>query len=359
MIMTGCAKRVVAGLFPHHQGLRAARDFRRCGMDSMGCKKMLNLYILEILKRFSDADHRLSQREIIDLVRREYHMECERKAVARNITALMEFGYDIVSDRGYYLNEREFADSELRLLIDSLLFSKHIPYSHCRALIEKLRGLSSEFFAARVSHIRNLPENKPENKQLFYTIDVLDEAIDRGVQVAFHYNSYGTDKELHVRRPEKHIVNPYQMVATHGRFYLVCNIDKYDNIANYRLDRITDIELLDTKVKDPRRVRGMENGLDLPTHMAEHIYMFSGPSVRVRFRADKAILNDIIDWFGNQPEFSNETKGACEVSVRVNEQAMFFWAMQYGSYVEVLEPAGLRNQIRVAAEKMAEKYRAG
>ena len=39
----------------------------------------------------------------------------------------------------WYL-EKDFTDSELRLLIDSLLFSKHIPYSQCKALIEKLEG---------------------------------------------------------------------------------------------------------------------------------------------------------------------------------------------------------------------------
>ena len=36
---------------------------------------------------------------------------------------------------------REFTDSELRLLIGRILFSKHIPYSQCTTLIEKLKGL--------------------------------------------------------------------------------------------------------------------------------------------------------------------------------------------------------------------------
>jgi hypothetical protein len=45
----------------------------------------------------------------------------------------------------WYLN-REFIDSELRLLIDSLLFSKHIPYNQCKNLIEKLEEQSSTLF---------------------------------------------------------------------------------------------------------------------------------------------------------------------------------------------------------------------
>ena len=75
---------------------------------------------------------------------------------------------------------RDFSDAELRLLIDGLLFSKHIPYSQCKDLIDKLKGLSNAFFDAKVKHICNLPENMQTNKQLFLTIEVLDEVISKG-----------------------------------------------------------------------------------------------------------------------------------------------------------------------------------
>ena len=52
----------------------------------------------------------------------------ELKRVAISKTGELEESY-ILSD--FYLS-REFSDGELRLLIDSLLFSQHIPYSRCR-----------------------------------------------------------------------------------------------------------------------------------------------------------------------------------------------------------------------------------
>ena len=115
-------------------------------------KKMLIVHILDILRRYSDADHRLSQKDILEILRREYETEADRKAIKRNLTNLMEAGYPIeyterirknangdeeIICTDWYL-EREFSDSELRLLIDSLLFSKHIPYSQCKELIEKI-----------------------------------------------------------------------------------------------------------------------------------------------------------------------------------------------------------------------------
>jgi predicted DNA-binding transcriptional regulator YafY len=318
-------------------------------------KKTLLLNILEILKKYTDQDHRLRQQEIINILERDYGMAAERKAVRRNLTNLMEMGYDINYDSGWYIN-RDFEDSEIRMLIDSLLFSKHIPYSQCRMLIEKLKRLSSIHFSARVSHIRSLPEETLENRQLFYTIDVLDEAISQRKQVAFIYNQYGIDKKMHPRRETKYVVNPYQIAATNDRYYLICNYDKYDSVSHYRLDRMTDIEMLPTPSKDMRRVRGLENGLDLPRHMAEHIYMFAGGSVPVRFRAQLCIVSDIVDWFGPSVVFSNRTQSHVDVSVRVNEDAMFCWAMQFGTYVEVLEPLSLRQKVKEAVCRMQQVY---
>ena len=339
-------------------------------------KKMLIVNILDILKRYSDEDHRLSQKDILKILDDEYSMRADRKAVKRNLMNLIEFGYDIEYRESTRINKkgeeetiysdwylvRDFSDAELRLLIDGLLFSKHIPYSQCKDLIDKLKSLSNKYFDAKVKHIRNLPENMPANKQLFLTIEVLDEAISKGSQVSFTYNEFGTDKKLHPRRNSEgdvreYIINPYQIVATNGRYYLICNYDKYDNVSNYRLDRITEIRLLESPVKPMKKVVGLEKGLNLPKHMAEHIYMFAGESVNVLFRAESHLVGEIIDWFGRDVRFSNDTGDTVEVQVKVNEQAMIFWALQYGQYMEVLEPVELRDKVKSTVLKIAEKYR--
>ncbi|MBQ5671231.1 MAG: WYL domain-containing protein [Oscillospiraceae bacterium] len=326
-------------------------------------RKKLSFAILNILRKYTDEDHRLSQKDIIDILKTEYDMTADRKSVKRNITSLMEMGYEInfsealrmfpnkdgILEESYILSdfwlEREFTDSELRLLIDSLLFSKHIPYSQCKELVGKLEGLSNQYFKSRVRFISTLPETAPKNTELFYTIEVLDEAIAKGKQVAFTYNSYGTDKKLHPRRDREYIVNPYQMAATNGRYYLIGNYDKYDNLANYRLDRISEIRLLDTPTK-PKEL--LEDGkmFSLPTHMAEHLYMFSGESVPVTFRMKKSILNDVIDWFGTDITFSDETEEEVTARVIVNWHAMHHWALQYCRHVKVLAPGDLADTVK-------------
>ena len=344
-------------------------------------KKMLIINILDILRRYSDAEHRLSQKDIIDILRNEYDMQVERKAIRRNILSLMECGYEIeysesvrmVPNRvtgepeesyiwsDFYLI-RDFTDAELRLLIDSLLFSKHVPYSQCRELVEKLEGLSNRYFQSRVRHIRTMPDIAPQNRQLFYTIEVLDEAISRGKKVLFQYTSLGLDKERHPRKNEdgsvkEYVVSPYQMAAVNGRYYLIGCTDPHDNVSHYRLDRITDIRLLDDRARAAESVQGLEHGVNLPQHMAEHIYMFSGKSETVTFRMKTYLINDVIDWFGTDVAFYDEAADEVTARVRVNLQAMRRWALQYGPHVRVLSPESLVADVKHDIALTEENYK--
>lgn len=338
-------------------------------------KKLLIMNILDILRRYSDAEHRLSQKDIIEILRREYDMGADRKAIKRNLMNLIDFGYNleysestrknkdgeeetIYSD--WYL-ERDFSDAELRLLIDSLLFSKHIPYSQCKDLVEKIEHLSSRYFKSKVRHICNLPVDQPQNNELFWSIEVLDEAIELGYQVEFCYANYGTDKKLHLKTEsdgvaKKYLVNPYQMVATNGKYYLIGNYDKYDSISHYRIDRIRNIKLIEAPSKPKQKVKGMENGLNLPAHMAEHIYMFAGESQRVVMRTSPNMVGELVDWFGNGIIFSDETDTSVTATVTVNLNAMRFWALQYSPYVTVLSPQSLVDTIRKDLCSASESY---
>ena len=317
-------------------------------------KKLIILNILDILRRFTDEEHRLSQKEILELLEREYDMSVDRKSVKRNLMDLIDFGYDIeytetvrTNKKGeeetiysdWYLNH-DFSDAELRLLIDGLLFSKHAATNQSRELIKKLCGLSSEYFDAKVKHIHSIRENMPKNRELFYTIDVLDEAISKNKKVSFIYNSYDVDKKLHPRHAERYIVDPYQIAATNGRYYLICTDNKHESISNYRLDRITGIELLDERAK-PK----LEDWT-LPRHMAEHIYMYAGKSERVVFRAKRYIVTDIIDWFGTDVVFTDVTEDEVTARVNVNLAAMRLWAMQYGRHIRVTYPESLAEDLK-------------
>ena len=61
-------------------------------------KKFMALCIIDILKKYSDADHRLNQKDIEDKLRTDYLMEVDRKSVKRNLVDLIDFGMNIEYD---------------------------------------------------------------------------------------------------------------------------------------------------------------------------------------------------------------------------------------------------------------------
>ena len=311
-------------------------------------KKLYIVQILDILKNYSDIDHPLLQRDIIEHMKKDYDVECERKAIGRNIENLKDVGYDIEYNNGYYLVERDFEESELRFLVDSILASRFIPVGQAKTLINKLTEQSNIYFKDKVKHISNITNmDHQETNEMFYTIDILSEAIALKKQVKFFYRKYNLDKKLINTSIDKHLVNPYQIILADGKYYLIGNVDKYNNVTHFRVERIWDIEMETSMRKDPKQVNELKNGFDLPKHMLEHIYMFSGESIPVTLRIDNEVIGDIIDWLGTEIDIIEEEDGKhSRVMFKANQNAMKYWAMQFGERVVVLKPESLRQQVK-------------
>ena len=322
-------------------------------------KKMLNILIYEILRKYSDDEHHLTQQEIIRKLKSDYGVESiDRRTVRNNVQSLVDMGFEVENESkdGYYIYAREFEDAELRMLIDSVLFSKTLSDSAAKKLIEKLKGFGNIYFDAKVSHVKPTPLlHRTDNKSVFYSVNAINDAMDQKKKIAFRYNRYGIDYKMHDVGKD-YIVNPYQMVASNGQYYLLGNVDKYDNVTYFRIDKMTKVEILDEKIKPQRDVEGIGDHLDLPKHMAEHIYMLYGESVNAHIKTTVDMMDALVDWFGKDFTII-ETKGDnIVISVKCNERALFFWALQYGPYVEVIAPKSLRNMLRDAVTDMSKKY---
>lgn len=316
--------------------------------------------ILQLLYKYSDYDHPMRNEDIIDRLYDEYGIELERKAVARNLSVLKEAGYDIRwrsgSCKGSYIEGREFDDSELRLLIDSVLSSKHINARDSKDLIEKLCDLSSVYFRSHVKHISSVDDwDRTENKGLFYNIDLVDIAIESKKQIKFDFNKYGIDKKLH--RTSTQCVSPYQMILHNQRYYLMCYNEIYKNINFYRLDHITNMTLTEKKATPLRSLKDYKDGINYKKLSSSMPYLFTDEAKPVEFKADGAIVDDIVEWFGKDAIILDNGDGSVNVSVRVSLIAMEHWAMQYINYVEILKPADLRETIKKNIKDAGKKYK--
>lgn len=328
-------------------------------MDSFEPKKLALIRIWQILKDYSDYDHPLTQEDIAKHLENEYGIVIERKAISRNLSLLKEAGIEIESRRaGSYLECREFEDSELHMLIDGVLSSKHITAKHSKDLIDRLCGLSNKYFRASVRHIHSVNDwSKTDNQALFYNIELVDTAIEQKLRIAYDYNKIGIDKKLH--KSSYQVVSPYQLILHNQRYYLMAYSEYWGNMVFHRLDRITNMKLTEGKATDLQTIPGYKNGIDYKKISSSMPYMFSDEPERIDFVADVGIVDQIIDWFGNDIRIAkiSDNENQVIVSVVASPNATEHWAMQYINHVEIVFPESLRIRLKEALEYGLKKYK--
>ena len=298
----------------------------------MESKQTLIFRLYQVLSGYSDADHPLTQQKIIDILSDEYDLVVERKAIGRNVSYLKEMGFEIEGDKkGIYLASRLFENAELRLLIDSVLSSSHINATYSKQLIDKLILLGGKYFKAHVKHVYSVRDwNKTQNRDLFLNVDLVDEAIENEKQLIFAYNKMGADKKL--PRPAHH------------------------KVAFYRMDKITDMQISDDVRTPLKSVPGYKNGIDYKELSTARPYMFADKPERIVIKLPERLIDDIIDWFGAEINVKSNESGILTVEIVASPNAMQFWAMQYGTYAEIIEPQSLREKIKERLTKMQENY---
>lgn len=322
-------------------------------------KKGSVLYVLEILKQSSDENHPLTYEEIINKLYNLYGIEIERKTVARDVSILQDFGYDIVKrgNRGLYLGFRDFEEGEILYLIDAIYSSRFMPTTYAKDLANRITKNLSEYKRKKIKHLEKIDDGtRTDNKEIFWTIELLNEAIEQKKKVEFQYGAYGIDKKLKLKGDGKfYKINPYFMVNNRGKYYLVCNNDKYDDISNYKLECISNIKVLNEPIKPISNLPNHDN-FSIKNYVKEHIYMVFGNSVNAEVKlSSEDKVNDFIDWFGKDVSFEKTPTGII-ASLKVNEESLIFWALQYGKHVEVLKPTQTREKIKDILKTMTEIY---
>ena len=328
-------------------------------MEETQSKKVIILYILKILKEFSDEEHPITQSDIIAKLK-DYGIDCDRKTITRNINYLIDYGFNIVRNLGggcYFINDK-YDTSEITFLVDCLYSYPAISQRQAQNLIDKLTSEVSKYERLKFKNIYKSNElTRTDNKQIFYNIDQINFAIANDKQISFIYNKYNKNKKLVPRKEERYIINPYFMINSKGKYFLVCNKDNYDNLSNYRIDYITSVEVLDTKRKPIIKTTGNENGVNPTKYANEHIYMMSGPTIKAKVKlSSDRMINDVIDWFGKNVNFV-EQEIELFVEIITNEEALIYWALQYGKYVEIIFPIKTREKILDILKTITDKYK--
>ena len=267
-------------------------------------KKASILLILKVLQEYSDEDHFLTQQDIIDKVDELYGIELERKSVAFSISLLQELDYDInKSPRGgYALLSREFDNSEIRFIIDALFSSKSLNGKQAAELSKKLNSCLSKYQRKDYNFIYKSNEiNRSDNKELFYTLELIEEAKRRGKRVSFQYLTFGENGKPYAKMDGfRYIVSPYYSVNSNGRYFLICNYrEKYRAITWFRIDYMINPKIEEEwPIKPIESLEGIKD-FDIAKYLNNNIYLLDGEVVDATFLIENPnYVQFVVDWFG-------------------------------------------------------------
>lgn len=328
--------------------------------------------ILQILWEHSDDEHRLTQGKIIEYLYKEYNIEMERKAVKRaleNLQILFESEQDSPIEidlpeknskregnisNGAYIR-RLFDDSELKLIIDSVLASRHINAKYSDNLINRLCCLSNKYFRSHVNYTTTDKDpGKTDNQDLFLNIEIISEAIAKGKQIAFDYNNYGADKKLY--KTSSQIVSPYRFILRNQHYFLISFDEKHKSKGNYRVDKITNVNMTADNATLFEDVYGGQNLLTYTKMLTTYPYMFTDEPKKVEFLTDKGMFGEVFDYFGTSTDITEQSDGNYKVSVYTSPMAMEIWALKYLTSVEILSPQSLRDKVKEDIKGAMKKY---
>lgn len=300
--------------------------------------------ILQILWEYSDFENILSMKDIQSKMKLLYDKNIDRRTVTNYLSSLNLLGFDISmfeeNKKGYYLRERLFDISEIRLLMDSVYSNNTIPEKYSAELIRKLQNLVSKPKRKSYNSMTICRNNmKTTNNQIFYNIDTLDKAITEQKKVSFIYTAYGFDKKLHQTSEYHHIVNPYSMTFYDGNYYLICSRDDIEELRHYHISRIKDIQLLEEKSSP------LPKDFHLDKYIQNAVFMYSGKPERIKMRCKNFILNQVILRFGTDIQITQNDEETFNVSLYANCDGMYVWALQFLDSCEILEPLHLREHI--------------
>jgi len=324
--------------------------------DSLESKTLALIHIARILFENTDSDHKMTQAEIIEKLEKEYDITIERKTVARHLDALRHIPYIdseavITSPKGSWWDEtkRTFSDSELRYLIDSVQFSKHLSVHDAEKLMEKLRKIGSTTMRDRTRFAANSVKGRAINAEVFDVIDRINQAIEYKKKISFVYSHYDYRKRL-VPSDDKIVVSPLRLVPHNDHYYLVAKRENSTGLDFYRVERMSDVYGVDDKNAESIKIEEVDK------YLSAHPYLSEGATEHCEILLSAAKLDDFVDAFGLDFSLTHRTETLYDITLQANPNDLYLWAVQNCVFVEVLHPYSVRSRLRNVSALLKVKY---
>ncbi len=294
--------------------------------------KLLDLFISQ-----TDEEHPLTTQQIIEMLS-EQGVSVHRNTLPGMIDQLSKAGYDIICEKSnqnrYFLGNRGMDISEAKALCDAVNAARFISKKKSAELIEKLLKRFSVHQADQLRENIQKPSSGKITHQGLYNADTINTAIILQTKITFQYYDY----DMKAKKKLKHngaiyTVSPYSTVWNDDRYYLIGYCERHNDIAVFRIDRMTNVIRTDAKaIEKPA-------DFDIQQLLSRTFSMYRGEAAEVSLLCTANTMKFILDKFGGEAVYSREDKDHFKIKVTVELSPTFYaWIFQYRGEIKLIEP---------------------
>ena len=175
---------------------------------------------------------------------------------------------------------------------------------------------------------------KTKDPQFLYVIERIRDGIRLGKKIAFQYFEYNLEKERVPRHGgAEYLFSPYAMLWRYDRYFVIGRSDRREKTTVFRVDRM-----------GLPRVTG-EKGVPQPDRFSIRDYsekifwMYEGEEKQVTLRCGHSMMENIIDYFGQDVVPRNITENTFDVTVTVSVSNTFFaWVLGFAGDMTIAGP---------------------
>lgn len=318
-------------------------------MPEENYQKIKLLKIMEILRQETDEEHPMTK---VELAARlvAMHVSCSPRSLIRDIKLLNEQGYEIMErlighEKAYFVCDRSFSVPELKILIDAVQAASFVTEKKTDELVDKIAALGGSHRAGILKgNIVKFNTRKHRNETVYYTVGFIEDAIQKNKKIIFKYFDLDENGQKVYRRDGHHyVVEPVALVFNEDNYYLIVYSEKHDGTANYRVDRIDSVEILDDPVSDKARSLRRK----VARYTEEAFKMFNGQSETVTLRFSDKLIGPVLDKFGEDTKMTRVDDHTVEATVQVRIAPTFWgWLFQFGTDMDIVQPETLKEEYK-------------
>lgn len=294
------------------------------------------LLVMEFLLERTDTGHGVTMGDILQWLEK-HQVAGERKSVYEDIHALQEYGLNIEyfqEDKSYRLMERAMELAELKLLVDAIHASKFITKKRANQMVSHVMDLAGCYQRNELQREVYSEKPKSQNATGFYSMDALHEAMTKNCQVTFAYSVWNLDKKLEYKHGgARYQVSPWLMVWAEENYYLVAYDEKEGKFKHFRVDKISDVELL----SEARKGKEAFEQIDITNYSTSHFGMYSGEAKRVTVLLENVLVGVVLDRFGTEIPIVKVDEMHFQTVLPVVVSNQFFgWMLALGTQAKIL-----------------------